>query len=102
MLCITVIEKYKHFLVWEHIVSAHGAATALNRENPGFLFFSLFKLILCLPFNETHKHFHVWEHIASAHGAAMPLNRKSLGIFFLFVYINVCLTVHEKNEHFQR
>ena len=32
ILCIPVHEKNKHFLVWENVVSAHGAATALNRQ----------------------------------------------------------------------
>ena len=36
----------------------------------------------------------------SDHGAATALNRESLGIFFTFVYINLCLPVHEKHKHF--
>ena len=32
ILCITVHEKHKHFLVWEHVVSAQEADMALNRE----------------------------------------------------------------------
>ena len=88
ILCIPVHEKHKRFLVREHAVSAHGAATALKRESLGIFCFSLFILILCLPVHENHKHFLVWEHVVSAHGAAKALNREFLGLFlFLFVYI---------------
>ena len=39
ILCIPVYEKHKQFLVWEHVVSAQEAATALNRENVSFFIF---------------------------------------------------------------
>ena len=42
----------------------------------------------------------VYEHVVSGHGAATDLNMESLGVFFLFVYINLCLPVHEKHKHF--
>ena len=38
ILCLPVHENHKHFLVWERFVSAHGAATALNKESLVFLF----------------------------------------------------------------
>ena len=42
-LCLPVHEKHKHFLVWDHVVSAHGSAhgsaTALNRESLGVFLF---------------------------------------------------------------
>ena len=41
MLCLPVNEKHKHFLVWEHVVSAHVAATSLNRESLDIFFVSL-------------------------------------------------------------
>ena len=48
-LFLPVHKKHKHFIVWEHVVSAHGSATTLNRESFGMFFcFSLFILILCL------------------------------------------------------
>ena len=39
ILYIPVYEKYKHFLVWEHVVSAQEAVTSLNRENFSFVLF---------------------------------------------------------------
>ena len=55
-LFLPVHENHKHFIVWEHVVSAHWEATALNRESIGMFFcFYLFTLILCLPFYENHK-----------------------------------------------
>ena len=40
-------------VVWEHVVSAHGADTALNRESPGIYFcLFLFILILCISVHE--------------------------------------------------
>ena len=32
IVCLTVNEKHKHYLVWELIVSAHGVDTVLNRQ----------------------------------------------------------------------
>ena len=56
-------------------MSAHGAATTLNRESLDIIFcFSLHIIILCLPVNENHKHYIVWEHVLSANGTATALN----------------------------
>ena len=83
-------QKAYNFLVREHIVSAYGEATVINREFPGILFCSyLFILVLCLPVHKKHKHFLVWEHIVSDHGSDTALNREFLGIsLYLFVFIN--------------
>ena len=69
---------------WEHVVSAHGAATALNRELPGIFCFYLFTLNLCLPVHEKHKHFPVWERFVSAHRAATTLKKESHFFVSLF------------------
>ena len=41
MFCLPVHGKHKHLLGWEHVVSDHGAAMALNRESLGMFFVSL-------------------------------------------------------------
>ena len=70
-LCINVHEKHKHFLVWDRIVSAHGAATDLSREFLGIFVFLFVYINLFLPVNGKHKYFLVWDHVVSDHGVAM-------------------------------
>ena len=56
--CLPVQENHKYYLVWAHVVSDHGEATALNREYLGIIFcFSLFITILYLPVHEKYKHY---------------------------------------------
>ena len=66
-------------------MSAHGAATALNRESLSFFLYIFVYMNVCLPVHETHKYFLVWEHVVSAHGAATALNREYPGMFFCFL-----------------
>ena len=47
--CLPVHEKHEHFLVWEHFVSDHGSATALNRESLDIFLFLFDYINLCLP-----------------------------------------------------
>ena len=68
-------------------MSAHGEATAFNRESLGILSFLLFIIILCIPVHEKHNCFLVWEHVVSAQESAMALNRENFS-FFLFAYID--------------
>ena len=56
---MTVHEKHKPVLVWEHVLSDHGSAMALNKESPVILCFFLFISILCIPVHEKQKNFRV-------------------------------------------
>ena len=58
--CLPVHEKYKHSLVWAHVVSARGAPTALNSESLGIFLFLFVYIIFCLPVHEKHKHYLFW------------------------------------------
>ena len=74
--CLPVHENYKHYLVWDHVVTDHGEATALNMESLNIFLFIFVYIILCLPFHENYKHDLVLEHVVSDHGAATVLRQK--------------------------
>ena len=99
--CLPDHEKHNYFLIWEHVVSAHGTATALNIESLGvlFCFFFIYSFYILL-FMKSIK--------ISCLGACCVI---SLGIYgpkqgihwhifcySLFILI-LCLPVHEKNKY---
>ena len=57
ILCLPVYENHRHFLVWEHVVSANVSATALNRLPWYFSLFLFVYVNVCLPVIEKHNHF---------------------------------------------
>ena len=77
------LDAYK-FHFWEHVVSAHGAATDLNRESLEF-FFLLFILILCIPVHEKHKHFLFGSTLCRLRNQIWP----KTGGEFLFIFFNI-------------
>ena len=97
ILCLPFHEKHKHFLVWEHFVSAHGEATALNKE-------SIFVSLCLFEFNV----FLFIKRIKlSCLGTRCFISWSSYGLkqgiswifLFLFVYIIIYLLVHKNHKH---
>ena len=74
-------------VVWEHRVSAHVKATALNWNCLRFFVSICIYYFHVFIFMKSIKIL-VWDHVVSAHGAATAINRKSLGFFLLIVNIN--------------
>ena len=92
-------ERHKHFLLFEHVVSAQEASTALNRENSSF--FPFVYIILCLPFHKMHKHLMFGIMLCHLVEQIQPLTGNPFDFFCFMLFILIlCIPVHENHKHF--
>ena len=87
-------------VVWENFVSAHGSATALNRESFGILFcFLLFILILCIPVCDKHKHLLFGSTVCQIGKQIRPKTGKTIFLSIFFILI-LCISFHKMYKQF--
>ena len=102
-------------VVREHVVSAHGSATAQNGESLWKYSWFLCVLLILFPSSVSNKSHHdtgwdwfsaqhegvlvgvAWENVVSYHGVATALNRESLGNLFLvslcYYYVSLFMKI---------